>query len=80
MRAATLPDYRVADLDAVLGALRRDGVTVDERVEETPTGALVVSPTQKATASSSGSRRPGDNARAGLAVRPSSTEVASPPD
>jgi len=27
MRAATLPDYRVADLDAVLGALRREGVT-----------------------------------------------------
>lgn len=31
-------NYRVADLDAVLGALRREGVTVDERVEETPEG------------------------------------------
>jgi len=26
-------NYRVADLDAVLAALRREGVTVDERVE-----------------------------------------------
>lgn len=31
-------NYRVADLDAVLAALRREGVTVDERVEETPEG------------------------------------------
>lgn len=31
-------DYRVADLDAVLAALRREGVAVDERVEETPEG------------------------------------------
>ena len=31
-------NYRVADLDAVLTALRREGVTVDERVEETPEG------------------------------------------
>lgn len=38
MRAAALPDYRVADLDAVLAALRSEGVTVDERVEETPEG------------------------------------------
>ncbi len=35
MRAAELPDYRVADLDAVLAALRREGVTGDEGVEET---------------------------------------------
>jgi catechol 2,3-dioxygenase-like lactoylglutathione lyase family enzyme len=31
-------NYRVADLDAVLAALRREGVTVDERVEETAEG------------------------------------------
>jgi catechol 2,3-dioxygenase-like lactoylglutathione lyase family enzyme len=31
-------NYRVADLDAVLAALRREGVTVDERVEETREG------------------------------------------
>lgn len=31
-------NYRVADLDAVLAALRREGVNVDERVEETPEG------------------------------------------
>jgi predicted enzyme related to lactoylglutathione lyase len=31
-------NYRVADLDAVLVALRREGVTVDERLEETPEG------------------------------------------
>jgi predicted enzyme related to lactoylglutathione lyase len=29
-------NYRVADLDAVLAALRSEGVTVDERVEATP--------------------------------------------
>lgn len=38
MRAARLPDYRVADLDAVLSDLRREGVKVDERVEETGEG------------------------------------------
>lgn len=31
-------DYRVNDLDAVLAALRREGVSVDERVEETAEG------------------------------------------
>ena len=31
-------NYRVADLDAVLADLRREGVTVDERVEETGEG------------------------------------------
>jgi predicted enzyme related to lactoylglutathione lyase len=31
-------NYRVADLDAVLTDLRREGVSVDERVEETPEG------------------------------------------
>jgi predicted enzyme related to lactoylglutathione lyase len=31
-------NYRVVDLDAVLDALRREGVTVDERVEETAEG------------------------------------------
>lgn len=31
-------NYRVADLDEVLAALRREGVTVDERIEETPEG------------------------------------------
>jgi predicted enzyme related to lactoylglutathione lyase len=31
-------NYRVADLDAVLAALRVEGVTVDQRVEETPEG------------------------------------------
>ncbi|MGH2491780.1 MAG: VOC family protein [Candidatus Limnocylindria bacterium] len=31
-------NYRVVDLDAVLAALRREGVSVDERVEETPEG------------------------------------------
>lgn len=31
-------NYRVADLDAVLAALRREGVTVDERVESTENG------------------------------------------
>ena len=31
-------NYRVADLDAVLAALRREGVTVDERVAETAEG------------------------------------------
>lgn len=31
-------NYRVADLDAVLAALRREGVNVDERIEETPEG------------------------------------------
>jgi predicted enzyme related to lactoylglutathione lyase len=31
-------NYRVADLDAVLAALRSEGVTVDERVEETAEG------------------------------------------
>jgi predicted enzyme related to lactoylglutathione lyase len=31
-------NYRVGDLDAVLASLRREGVTVDERVEETPEG------------------------------------------
>ena len=31
-------NYRVADLDAVLAALRNEGVTVDERVEATPDG------------------------------------------
>lgn len=34
----TMINFRVADLDAVLGALRREGVTVDERLEETPEG------------------------------------------
>ena len=38
MKAAGLPDYRVPDLDAVLAALRLEGVTVDERVEETGEG------------------------------------------
>ncbi len=31
-------NYRVVDLDAVLAALRREGVTVDERVEKTEEG------------------------------------------
>ncbi len=31
-------DYRVADLDAVLTALRHEGVSVDERVEESAEG------------------------------------------
>ena len=31
-------NYRVADLDAVLAALRLEGVTVDERIEETGEG------------------------------------------
>ena len=31
-------NYRVADLNAVLAALRLEGVTVDERVEETAEG------------------------------------------
>jgi predicted enzyme related to lactoylglutathione lyase len=31
-------NYRVADLDQVLDGLRREGVTVDERVQETPEG------------------------------------------
>ena len=31
-------NYRVADLDAVLAARRREGVTVDERVESTDDG------------------------------------------
>jgi predicted enzyme related to lactoylglutathione lyase len=31
-------NYRVADLDEVLAALRHEGVTVDERIEETPEG------------------------------------------
>jgi len=31
-------NYRVVDLDAVLAALRREGVSVDERVEETSEG------------------------------------------
>jgi predicted enzyme related to lactoylglutathione lyase len=31
-------NYRVADLDAVLAALRLEGVTVDERIEETAEG------------------------------------------
>lgn len=31
-------NYRVADLDAVLAELRREGVKVDERVEETGEG------------------------------------------
>jgi predicted enzyme related to lactoylglutathione lyase len=31
-------NYRVADLDAVLAALRREGVAVDERIEETAEG------------------------------------------
>ena len=31
-------NYRVADLDEVLAALRREGVTVDERIEETSEG------------------------------------------
>jgi predicted enzyme related to lactoylglutathione lyase len=31
-------NYRVADLDDVLAALRREGVTVDERTQETPEG------------------------------------------
>lgn len=31
-------NYRVADLDAVLAALRGEGVSVDDRVEETPEG------------------------------------------
>jgi predicted enzyme related to lactoylglutathione lyase len=31
-------NYRVADLDAVLAALRREGVTVDEHAEETAEG------------------------------------------
>ena len=31
-------NYRVADLDAVLAALRAEGVSVDERVEETAEG------------------------------------------
>jgi predicted enzyme related to lactoylglutathione lyase len=31
-------NYRVADLDAVLAALKREGVPVDQRVEETAEG------------------------------------------
>ena len=31
-------NYRVDDLDAVLAALRREGVTVDERSEESEFG------------------------------------------
>jgi predicted enzyme related to lactoylglutathione lyase len=31
-------DYRVVDLDAVLAELRREGVSVDERIEETSEG------------------------------------------
>jgi predicted enzyme related to lactoylglutathione lyase len=31
-------NYRVADLDAVLAALKREGVTVDDRVEDSPEG------------------------------------------
>jgi predicted enzyme related to lactoylglutathione lyase len=38
MRAAWLPEYRVADLEAVLAALRGEGVSVGERVEETAEG------------------------------------------
>jgi catechol 2,3-dioxygenase-like lactoylglutathione lyase family enzyme len=38
MRAAWLPEYRVADLEAVLAALRGEGVSVGERVEETAGG------------------------------------------
>lgn len=34
----TMINYRVADLDAVLTALRREGVSVDERIEDTAEG------------------------------------------
>lgn len=36
--APFMVNYRVADLDALLAALREEGVAVDDRIEETPEG------------------------------------------
>jgi catechol 2,3-dioxygenase-like lactoylglutathione lyase family enzyme len=49
-------NYRVGDLDAVLAALRGEGVRVDDEIQESPEGRFCWITDPEETGSSSGSR------------------------